>query len=61
MLFLHTTEATHYITNDKKKKPYSKKYTVLLKVVSTYPMREWVSLLVSKKQEMGTCRISLYP
>ena len=45
-----------------KRKNYThKKYTVLLKVVSTYPMREWVSLLVSKKQEMGTCRISLYP
>ena len=45
----------------KRKNHTHKKYTVLLKVVSTYPMREWVSLLVSKKQEMGTCCISLYP
>ena len=29
------------------------KYKILLKVVSTYPINEWVSLLVSKKQEDG--------
>ena len=52
VLLLDTTEAAHYITNDEKKKQYTHiKYTILLKVVSTYPIDGRVPLLVSKKQE----------
>ena len=60
VLLLHTTKAAHYVTNDEKK-TQTNTYTTLLQVLSTYPINECVPLLVSKKQEMETFRISLCP
>ena len=60
VLLLHTTEAAHYVTNDEKK-TQKNTYTTLLQVLSTYLINEWVPLLVRKKQEMETFRISLCP
>ena len=52
VLLLHITEAVRYVTHDEKKNPYIYiKYGILLNLLSTYPIKKSVPLLLGKKQE----------
>ena len=60
VLLLHTTEATHYVTNDEKKKPYTNKIYDSAKGGIDIPNQQMVSLTCKEKTRKWTLVALVY-